>query len=296
MIIVDMSHLFYRNIFASQRAVQENPDLCAHLLLNSLYAMVDRFKVTQTNPIVAAFDCKKKNSWRYDYYNNYSQEFNDYKGMTYKGQRKLALDMPWDEIWTVIADVKSYLQDSTDVQVVEHEKAEADDVIYAAYFAAVSACDAVTIISSDKDFIQLLGPPDVKIFDPLKRAFREFDAKQSSRYLLEQILQGDTSDNILPIKRGVGKKTAAKWANDIEAYLHGHPELQKRFGFNRVLIDLTEVPEWIFMDISDSLKVTQFNWSLTETVRFYKKYKLRKLSERIDTLHLKDDSGLSKFM
>ena len=61
-IVVDMSHLFYRNVFANKAGIVDEPKLAAHLLLNSLYLVVNKFYAGQTNPLVAAFDCSKKHN------------------------------------------------------------------------------------------------------------------------------------------------------------------------------------------------------------------------------------------
>lgn len=93
---------------------------------------------------------------------------------------------------------------------------EADDVI--AYlvkekYANVNA-DKI-IVSSDKDYYQLLDKPDVKIYDGLKKILitgndvREKTGVDPRNFALAKAIVGDPSDNIGGIP-GVGLKTAVK--------------------------------------------------------------------------------------
>ncbi len=91
---------------------------------------------------------------------------------------------------------------------------EADDLI-ATY--ARMACEqglGVTIVSSDKDLMQLIGP-DVRMMDPMKNrfvgpeeVFEKFGVGPD-RVIDVQALAGDSSDNV-PGVPGIGIKTAAQ--------------------------------------------------------------------------------------
>ena len=107
-----------------------------------------------------------------------------------------------------------------DVPILEEPGWEADDVIATLVKRARAAGMATQIVTSDKDFLQLLAP-DVSIYDPVKDA--PIDAALAlERFGVEpsqmreyQALVGDAIDNI-PKVPGVGPKTAV--------------ELLKRFG------------------------------------------------------------------
>lgn len=289
-VVVDMSYLFYRNVFASRQMVIENPPICAHLLLNSLHLVVNQFQINSDNLLYAAFDCKKKNNWRTIYYDEYSQQFEDYKGMRYK-DRVRDPSMPWEQIWKIMNDVKNYLQNHTDIHVLEHLKAEADDIIN----VLARTQSELTIISSDKDFKQLLSS-HVRMYDPLKKDYVHSTEEESKRFLVEHIIAGDKSDNILAIRKGVGAKTAATWAVDTDVYVFTDKELTRRYTFNKNLIDLSELPVWMFEDIKEQIGCPQDGWNLKETVAFYNKYKLKKLSEKIGTLQWTNQNPMAAFM
>ncbi|MBE2254429.1 MAG: DNA polymerase I [Myxococcus sp.] len=117
-----------------------------------------------------------------------------------------------------------------DVPILEEAGWEADDVIATLVKRARAANMATEIVTSDKDFLQLLAP-DVTIYDPVKNVpideavARERFGVEPSQMREYQALVGDAIDNI-PKVPGVGPKTAA--------------ELIKRFGTVEALIARVE--------------------------------------------------------
>ena len=100
---------------------------------------------------------------------------------------------------------------------VELPNYEADDLI-ATYVDKVLAKGAkVTIVSSDKDLMQLFKK-NVRIYDPMKNKFiSEVDVEKkfgvdSTKVIDVQALAGDSSDNV-PGVPGIGVKTAAELIN-----------------------------------------------------------------------------------
>ena len=111
---------------------------------------------------------------------------------------------------------------------------EADDLI-ATYVDQILKIGAkVTIVSSDKDLMQLYKK-NVRIFDPMKNKFiTEEDVKNkfgvdSSKVIDVQALAGDSSDNV-PGVPGIGVKTAAELINkygDLETLLKSVDEIKQ---------------------------------------------------------------------
>jgi len=91
---------------------------------------------------------------------------------------------------------------------------EADDVLASLAFWGQSIGQPVTVVSSDKDLLQLVCP-GIKVFDPrVDKFFDDQAVQQKLGVLPRQIpdylgLVGDSSDNIPGVKR-VGPKTALK--------------------------------------------------------------------------------------
>ena len=100
---------------------------------------------------------------------------------------------------------------------IEQINFEADDLI-ATYVDQINKIGAkATIVSSDKDLLQLYGK-NIRVFDPMKNKFLGIeDIKLKFGVKPEQIidvqsLAGDTSDNV-PGVPGIGIKTAAELIN-----------------------------------------------------------------------------------
>jgi len=122
--------------------------------------------------------------------------------------------------------------------LIEEENVEADDMIASYTKAALEAGWKVTIVSSDKDLMQLIEPQGesrVDMLDTMKNA-RMNRATVEEKFGVgpEKLgdvlgLMGDSSDNI-PGVPGIGPKTASKLINeygDIESVLQAAPEMKK---------------------------------------------------------------------
>lgn len=104
------------------------------------------------------------------------------------------------------------------VACLETQNVEADDIIATLAAQAVQAGGRVTIISSDKDLMQLVGP-GVRMRDPMKD--RLIDTAEviekfgvgPDRVVDVQALAGDSVDNV-PGAPGIGLKTAALLINE----------------------------------------------------------------------------------
>ncbi len=100
---------------------------------------------------------------------------------------------------------------------LEKEGFEADDLIATYTRLARMAGIAVTIISSDKDLMQLVGE-GVEMYDPVKNQMMGRDHVRDKfgvdpEYVVDvQALAGDASDNV-PGVPGIGPKTAAQLIN-----------------------------------------------------------------------------------
>ena len=122
--------------------------------------------------------------------------------------------------------------------LIEEENVEADDMIASYTKAALKEGWKVTIVSSDKDLMQLIEPHGdsrVDMLDTMKNA-RMNRATVEEKFGVgpEKLgdvlgLMGDSSDNI-PGVPGIGPKTASKLINeygDIESVLAAAPEMKK---------------------------------------------------------------------
>ncbi|MDH2327470.1 DNA polymerase I [Cereibacter sp. SYSU M97828] len=132
------------------------------------------------------------------------------------------------------------------IACIETEGYEADDIIAALSCKARDAGGRVTIVSSDKDLMQLVGG-GVEMLDPMKnkRIGRDEVIEKfgvgPERVVDVQSLAGDSVDNV-PGAPGIGLKTAALLINeygDLESLLERAGEI-KQPKRRQVLIDNAE--------------------------------------------------------
>ncbi|MHA3976113.1 DNA polymerase I [Halovulum sp. GXIMD14794] len=132
------------------------------------------------------------------------------------------------------------------IACIEKEGYEADDIIATYARQAREAGGRVTIVSSDKDLMQLVGG-GVEMFDAMKNSrigIEEVEAKFGvgpDRVVDVQALAGDSVDNV-PGAPGIGIKTAALLINeygDLESLLERAEEI-KQPKRRQTLIDNAE--------------------------------------------------------
>lgn len=143
----------------------------------------------------------------------------------YKAQRATSRITHWglyetkaEESEALIAQLyrlQDYLE-CLPVHTLMMEKLEADDII--AYLAN-QVKTKVTIVSSDKDFLQLVSPT-VEVYAPVKKKTFTVDNIQEElkvlpdNYNLVKALMGDKSDNLAGVK-GLGIKTIVRFFPDL---------------------------------------------------------------------------------
>jgi len=118
---------------------------------------------------------------------------------------------------------------------VEKEGYEADDLIGAYACQAADAGATVTIVSSDKDLMQLVVDGKIELLDPVKqKPIRSAEVMEKfgvapDKVIDVQALAGDSTDNV-PGVPGIGVKTAAELINaygDLETLLKRAGEIKQ---------------------------------------------------------------------
>jgi DNA polymerase-1 len=100
------------------------------------------------------------------------------------------------------------------VDIISIEKVEADDIISFVAQGLAGTGRKATIVSSDKDFLQIVKP-NIEVYAPIKKRtithenILEEISVHPTNYLLTKALLGDNSDNLRGIK-GLGIKTLIK--------------------------------------------------------------------------------------
>lgn len=135
----------------------------------------------------------------------------------YKGHRK-ATPGELSEQFPLVKEVLAALG----IEVLEEAGYEADDIIGTLSVQAVQAGCRVTIVTGDRDALQLIGShskvlltkkgiSDMDVFT--EETFQEKYGIASNQFIDVKGLMGDTSDNI-PGVPGIGEKTAVKLVNE----------------------------------------------------------------------------------
>ena len=167
--------------------------------------------------IAVIFDAARKN-FRYDIYA-------DYKANRSETPPELIPQFP-----LIREAVEAF-----NIPAVELEGFEADDLIATYAKLALAKGIHVTIVSSDKDLMQLVRD-GVRMFDPMKYKYMGADEVMekfgvtADKVVDVQALAGDSTDNV-PGVPGIGVKTAAQLITeygDLETLLKRAPEIKQQ--------------------------------------------------------------------
>ena len=202
---------------------------------------------------------------------------------------------------------------------------EADDLI-ATYAKQIIKLGAkVTIISSDKDLMQLVSK-DIRLYDPMKskvigekEVIEKFGVKPS-QVVDVQSLAGDSSDNI-PGVPGIGIKTAAELINkykNLDTLLNKASEIKQnkrretllenkdKALLSRELVTLKsnvpvkdELSSFILKDVNKEtlynfLREMEFNRLLSQAISFYGEYG-GSLEKRKDDINKKSEINTNNY-
>ena len=230
----------------------ENPE---DSLIPFRNAFKDRFikslpeflKKINANPshIVFAMDQKIKDLWRTKIYSDYK------KGRTslskYPRLSQACLDKG------LIASLCSEMG----ISVVSHPHLEADDCIFV--LSKLINKENTIIVTNDNDYLQIL-PVYGSLINLKGQNLRDRSMGDPTIDLQVKILSGDKSDNIPPVFKGCGPKTAIKITSDPD-FLKNKEEklseedrvkLRRQIELNTRLIDFNQIPNNYILEFMDA--------------------------------------------
>lgn len=274
-ILIDVSPMIHRSVYMNRDNVIENPKIICHLVASMILSSADKFGACKDNPIVLVID--GKNNWRKTFYEKNCSQFPEYENQKYKGNRVKDVAFDWDAIYQNMNDLIQSMKLYTDFQVIEVDRAEADDVI-AVYCKNAPETETVTIITSDKDMKQC-QKKNVQMYDPIKQIFiPDIDVE---RFKTIHCMIGDKSDNILAIRPRLGEKTAEKILHELDDLLSTNPDMRKKYEFNRTLIDFDYIPEDVVTEIKEAMAIPPHSYNMMELSKCFMKMNLQQLSEKM---------------
>jgi hypothetical protein len=178
--VIDEGYLKHRAIFS----FRHNPQLPAtYTFMRMCISSLKKTGATIEDRVIMACDFGR--SWR------------KIEDPNYKAQRKEAREKYEDREWwtTIYEEFNNFykrIESSINWNFCRLLNTEADD--WASVVSRFYKDNEVTLISADKDWEMLASFPNVKIYSPLSKKFKEI--KYPEKVLMEKI-QGDISDNLL---------------------------------------------------------------------------------------------------
>ena len=255
--------------------VEEN--MVRHMVLNSIRMYKTKFGSEYGEFVIA---CDNKNYWR-------KQLFPYYKANRKKSQAASELD--WKAIFECLNKIRGELKEHFPYRIIDVESAEADDIIGTLSIEFGNTNEKILILSGDKDFQQLQRYINIRQYNPVLKKF--ITCNDPDKFLAEHILKGDAGDGIPNILSddncfvlGSRQKpmTQKKMDDLINLGLDGkldHPNF-RNYVRNKQLIDLTQVPEGIKLQILESYD-EQANKKSSNLLNYFIANRLKNLTESI---------------
>jgi 5'-3' exonuclease len=282
--LIDTANTFFRarHVASRNSTLEEKIGMALHLTLASVNQAVKRYGIDHV------VFCLEGKSWRKAVYEPYKKNrIVDDMSVTEAEKEENTM------FWETYEKFTTFIKGKTNVSVLRHPQAEADDLI--ARFIHLHPEDTHYIISTDSDFVQLIAP-NVNQYQgvageliTLEGYFKEngkpvIDKKTKQPKLLEdpeyllfkKIIRGDAGDNVFTAyprapekgsKNRVGIREAFEDRNAqgfrwntfmLQRWLdHNNQEQVVRdcYNRNRMLIDLTAQPDDIKQLVDESIRI-----------------------------------------
>ena len=232
--LIDTANTFFRarHVASRNSTLEEKIGMALHLTLASVNQAVKRYGIDHV------VFCLEGRSWRKDVYGPYKKN-RVVDAMSVTEEEKEESEMFWD----TYEKFTTYIREKTNVSVLRHERAEADDLI--ARFIHLHPNDTHYIISTDSDYVQLITD---KVFQYngvanelitlngylkdtgkpiIDKKTKQPKLLEDPQYLLfKKTIRGDASDNVFTAYPRAPEKGSANRVGIREAY-----EDREKMGF-----------------------------------------------------------------
>ena len=257
--LIDTANTFFRARHVASRSstLEEKIGMALHLTLASVNQAVKRFGIDH------CVFCLEGRSFRKDLYAPYKKN-RVVDAMSITEEEAEESKMFWD----TYSKFTEYIQSKTNVSVLRHERAEADDMI--ARFIHLHPDDTHYILSTDGDYQQLISET-VNQYNgvtneliTLKGYFKEngkpvIDKKTKEPKLLEdpeyilflKQVRGDASDNIFAAYPGAREKGTKNKVGIREAY---EDRNKQGFNYNNFMLQRYTTHEGLEVRVKDAFE------------------------------------------
>ena len=275
MILLDFSQTMIGSFMAMGKgSIVVEEDLLRHTVLNSIRQYKHQFRHVDHGGFVICCDSPK--NWR-------KESFPEYKANRKKRRETDSTD--WTSLFEFLHQMIADLREYFPYKVMRVERAEADDII--AVLTQEEMKNPTTIISSDKDFIQLQKYEGVQQWSPLTKSFVKGNPEES---LWEKLIKGDVGDGVPNIlssddtlvtegkrQRPVSKKKMELWKTDRSDW---NEDMKRNFNRNEMMVDLEKTPESNRINI-----INQFREQVPphgRLLEYFTEKRLKNLMEHLD--------------
>ena len=275
MILLDFSQTMIGSFMAMGKgSIVVEEDLLRHTVLNTIRQYKQMHRHVDHGGFVICCDSPK--NWR-------KESFPEYKANRKKKRETDTTD--WTSLFEFLHQMIDDLREYFPYKVVKVESAEADDII--AVLTQEEMKNPTTIISSDKDFIQLQKYEGVQQWSPLTKDWVKGDPEAS---LWEKLVKGDAGDGVPNIlssddtfmvegkrQRPISKKKMEMWKEDRSSWTD---EMYRNFNRNEMMVDLEKTPESIRINI-----INQFREQVPphgRLMEYFTEKRLKNLMEHIE--------------
>jgi DNA polymerase-1 len=265
-LLIDGLNLFFRN-FSAINTINSNGVHIGGLggFFRSLGALIRTINPTQ---VYVVFDGVGSSNHR----KNIIPEYKSNRSITRVTKHELFESLEEEDESKVdqIVRIIQYLK-TLPVKTVSLPRVEADDIIaYLSNTLPTHPEDRVFIVSSDKDYLQLVTE-QIIVYRPIEREYytesvvKEKFGVNPSNFLLYKLLLGDNSDGITGIKglgpKGIFKKFPELMVEDLsfdDLLDIAEAKLKEHVVYARVLHDVTDLEnKYKVMDLSNPMMTDQ---------------------------------------
>ena len=271
--LVDFSQIVIGSFMMASKFSDADIDTVRPAVLNTLRIYRTKF-VSEFGELILCCDDRK--TWRKDIFPNYKAS---------RKKTRAATSIDWEKLYECLNQLKEEFTEWFPYKLIQVEKAEADDII-AILVELIN--ERSLILSSDKDFVQL-HKFNVRQYSPIQKKFVEGDPKWS---LHEKIIKGDVGDGVPNImsddnvfvdegrrQKPITKKKVDAWY-ELKPDMYCSSEMLRNYNRNKQLVDLSEVPESIRINITKRFETTTVG-DRKRLLTYFINHRLKNLTESL---------------
>mgnify|MGYP001209316525 CR=1 FL=1 len=312
-VVVDGMNLFVRH-FAVNESVTTSGEPCGGVVgfIKALYGLTCQFAPAKVYVVwEQGGGCPRRKKLFPEYKANRTKVKSDFKAVHLSPGEKPTKKWIMDDTENKLRQVKTLVDALKHLPVCQLYVAETecDDVIGFLIRNKLKSENAMKIIvSSDRDFYQLLDEPNVKLYNPADKSFHdgpivkvkvgkdEYVEIPARNYALVRTLTGDDSDNI-PGVPGLGFKTTLKLFPSLLEPGEDHT-IDKLLEVANGHLKADKKPLKAYSSVSQCEAIIRRNWQLmylsTSTLAYNQ---ITKIEGAVDNFQPKIDKlGVIKFL